>query len=68
MTNQDSDQSVAALLDTDEFKEKAKKMKSVSNVTQFAKELIAPTLQRMLEAGLDEHLGYKKHDKVVGFV
>jgi putative transposase len=56
------DTSIAALLDTDEFKEKAKKMKSVSDVTQFAKELIAPTLQRMLEAELDEHLGYKKHE------
>jgi len=60
MNNQD--QSVAALLDTDEFKEKAKQLKTLSDVTSFAKELIAPTLQRMLEAELDEHLGYKKHE------
>ena len=64
MTTNNSDQSVAALLETNEFKEKAKKMKTVSDVTQFAKELIAPTLQRMLEAELDEHLGYKKHESV----
>lgn len=58
----DGDQSIATLLETDEFKEKAKHLRTLSDVTAFAKELIAPTLQRMLEAELDEHLGYKKHE------
>lgn len=62
MTKQDT--SIAALLDTNEFKEKAQQLKTLSDVTSFAKELIAPTLQKMLEAELDEHLGYKKHEVV----
>jgi len=62
MTKQDT--SIAALLETQEFKEKAQQLKTLSDVTSFAKELIAPTLQKMLEAELDEHLGYKKHEVV----
>ena len=54
--------SIAALASTEEFKEKARNLKNLSDVANFAKELIAPTLQAMLDAELDTHLGYKKHD------
>jgi len=57
-----SDNSIASLVQTEEFQEKAKNLKTLSDVTAFAKELVAPTLQKMLEAELEEHLGYKKHD------
>lgn len=45
----------------EEYQEKVKNLKTVSDVTNFAKELIAPTLQKMLEAELDNHLGYEKN-------
>lgn len=45
----------------EEYNEKVKNLKTASDVTNFAKELIAPTLQKMLEAELDNHLGYNKH-------
>jgi putative transposase len=41
---------------------KGTKLKTVSDVTAFAKKLIAPTLQKMLEAEMEDHLGYQKHD------
>jgi len=37
-------------------------MRSVKDVMSLAKELIAPTLQTMLEAEMTEHVGYEKHD------
>lgn len=46
----------------EEFQEKMSKLKTVSDVTNFAKELLAPTLQAMLEAEMENHLGYKKHE------
>jgi putative transposase len=46
----------------EEYQKKAKNLKTMSDVTAFAKSLIAPTLQRMLDAEMDEHLGYKKHE------
>lgn len=56
------DTSIAALASTEEFKEKARNLKNLSDVANFAKELIAPTLQKMLDAELEEHLGYKKYE------
>jgi putative transposase len=46
----------------EEYEERIKQLKDLNDVTNFAKELIAPTLQKMLEAELDNHLGYKKHE------
>jgi putative transposase len=46
----------------EEYQEKVKSLKSFSDVTNFAKELIAPTLQAMLEAEMEQYLGYKKHE------
>lgn len=48
-------------LSYEEYQEKVKNLKTMSDVTAFAKELIAPTLQSMLEGELTEHLGYEKH-------
>lgn len=46
----------------EEYEQRIKELKDLNDVTSFAKELIAPTLQKMLEAELDNHLGYKKHE------
>lgn len=48
-------------LSWEEYQEKVKNLKTMSDVTNFAKELVAPTLQSMLEAELTDHLGYEKH-------
>lgn len=48
---------------TDEMlQKKLSSLKTMSDVTDFAKELIAPTLQAMLEQEMTQHLGYPKHD------
>ena len=48
-------------LSYEEYTEKVKKLKTMSDVTNFAKELVGPTLQVMLEAEMTNHLGYDKH-------
>jgi putative transposase len=53
---------MAKLLTFDEYNEKVKNLKTLSDVTNFAKDLIAPTLQEMLEAEMSNHLGYPKND------
>ena len=45
----------------EEYQEKVKNLKTMGDVTSFAKELIAPTLQTMLDAELQNHLGYPKN-------
>jgi len=46
----------------EEFEARLKELKTMSDVSGFVKELMAPTIQRMLEAEMDNHLGYpKKH-------
>lgn len=37
-------------------------MRNMKDVMSLAKELIAPTLQSMLEAEMTEHIGYEKYD------
>jgi len=49
-------------LSYEEYQQKLKSLITMSDVTNFAKELIAPTLQTMLEAEMDQHLGYQKHN------
>lgn len=49
-------------LSYEEYQSKVANLKTASDVTNFAKDLIAPTLQAMLEAEMTEHLGYGKHD------
>ena len=46
----------------EEFEAKKAGLKTMSDVSDFLKALIAPTLQSMLEAEMEEHLGYRKHD------
>jgi len=50
------------LLSYEEYQAKIKGLKTLSDVTNFTKELVAPTIQAMLEAEMDNHLGYPKHD------
>ncbi|MFH1667816.1 MAG: IS256 family transposase [Candidatus Komeilibacteria bacterium] len=45
----------------EEYTQKVNKLKTMSDVTNFAKELIGPTLQAMFEAEMTDHLGYDKH-------
>lgn len=49
-------------LSFEEYQSKVSSLKTASDVTSFLKELIAPTLQAILEAEMAEHLGYKKHE------
>ncbi|MBI4068025.1 IS256 family transposase [Candidatus Kaiserbacteria bacterium] len=56
--------STAEVISYEEFTERSKNLKTLSDVTDFVKTLIAPTLQKMLEAELDDHLGYKKYESV----
>lgn len=44
-----------------EYQAKVKNLKTASDVTDFLKDLIAPTLQTILEAEMTEHLGYEKY-------
>lgn len=48
-------------LSYEEYTAKVKGLKTLSDVTAFTKELLAPTIQAMLEAEMDNHLGYEKH-------
>jgi putative transposase len=46
----------------DEFNNKIGSCKSVGDVQHLLKNLLAPVLQKMLDAELENHLGYKKND------
>ncbi len=45
-------------LSHDEYKDKVSKLKTLDDLNNFAKDLIAPVLQEMLEGEMDSHLGY----------
>ena len=45
-------------------REVAKECKTVDDVHSMLKELFKGTLQEILEAEMEEHLGYKKHSVV----
>ena len=49
------------ILSYEDYNKKVKNLRTVKDVSNFAKELVAPTLQAMLDAEMDEHLGYDKH-------
>lgn len=49
------------ILSYEEYQKKVENLKTMSDVTNFAKELVAPTLQKMLEVELEGHLGYPKN-------
>lgn len=46
----------------EEFETKKANLKTMADVSNFLKDLIAPTLQSMLEAEMVEHLGYEKYE------
>ena len=46
----------------EEYNEKLKNLKTTDDVMAFTRDLIAPTLQTILEAEMTEHLGYAKHE------
>ena len=47
----------------EEYTKKVENLKTFSDVTNFAKELVAPTLQAMLEGEISNHLGYDKYSR-----
>lgn len=49
-------------LSYEEYQSKVAGLRTADDVTNFAKELLAPTLQAILEAEMTQHLGYKKHE------
>lgn len=49
-------------LTNEEFQKKLKSLKTMGDAHSFAKELVAPILQEMLEEEMNNHLGYSKHD------
>ncbi len=50
-----------SVISYEEFNKKASNLHTMSDVTTFIKSLVAPTLQKMLEAEMDNHLGYSKN-------
>jgi putative transposase len=50
------------LLSPEAYEQKVKNLKTMKDVSAFVKELVAPTIQAMLEAEMTEHLGYEKYD------
>jgi len=48
-------------LSHDEYEEKISKLRTLDDLNDFAKDLIAPVLQKMLEGEMESHLGYSKH-------
>lgn len=55
-------QNKSKFLSYKEYQSKVTNLRTASDVTNFAKELIAPALQTILEAEMDEHLGYKRYE------
>jgi transposase-like protein len=49
------------IISREEFAKISKNLRTLSDVTAFTKALVAPTIQAMLEAEMENHLGYKKH-------
>lgn len=55
-------QTTLGTLSYEEYQAKVAGLKTASDVNSFIKDLIAPTLQAILEAEMNEHLGYKKYE------
>ena len=51
------------IISREEYARISKNLRTLSDVTAFTKALVAPTIQAMLEAEMDNHLGYQKHSK-----
>jgi putative transposase len=46
----------------DEYTERVNSLKTMGDVTSFVRDLVAPTIQTMLEAEMEQHLGYPRYD------
>ena len=49
-------------LTQEEIGQRFKQLKTMKDVTNFTKELVGPVIEQILEAEMQEHLGYKKHE------
>lgn len=49
------------IISYEDFNKKVKNLRTMGDVSGFVKSLIAPTLQAMLEAEMENHLGYVKN-------
>ncbi len=54
----------AEVFASDYYQEGIKNLKTTGEMNEFLKQLVAPTLQTILEGELDHHVGYKKHEYV----
>lgn len=52
------------ILSYEEYQEKIKNLKTADDVNGFVRDLVGPVLQEMLEAEMDNHLGYQKHSPI----
>jgi len=50
------------ILSYEQYNQRVKDLKTSGDVMGFLKDLVAPTLQAILEAEMDAHLGYQKND------
>ena len=62
MTKKSTTSSAQKILSYEEYQEKIANLKTMCDVNEFVKALVAPTVQTMLEAEMDHHLGYEKND------
>lgn len=52
------------MLSYDEYQEKVRHLKTADDVSGFVRDLVGPVLQEMLEAEMNNHLGYEKHSPI----
>jgi len=52
------------ILSYEEYQEKVKNLKTADDVNSFVRDMVGPVLQEMLEAEMDNHLGYEKHSPI----
>lgn len=52
------------VLSYEEYNERINSLKTFGDVTAFARDIVSPTLQAMLESELEDHLGYPKYHPV----
>lgn len=48
--------------DLSDYQDKISKLKTYEDATDFVKSLVAPVLQKMLDAEMNNHLGYRKYE------
>jgi putative transposase len=61
-TKKSTTSSAKKILSYEEYQDKVNNLKTMTDVNEFVKALVAPTVQTMLETEMSHHLGYDKHD------